>query len=53
MHFYDFIDALKAWYRHLEQPPTTIEEAENLIKIKLIAERYPHHLNLTFIQNLS
>ena len=30
MHFYEFIDELKVWYHHLEQPPTTIEEAENL-----------------------
>ncbi len=52
MHFYEFIDELKAWYHHLEQPPTTIEEAENLIEIREITERLPAPLELNFLTEL-
>lgn len=52
MHFYEFIDALKVWYHHLKQPPTTIEEAENLIEIKEITERLPAPLELNFLTEL-
>lgn len=52
MHFYEFIDELKAWYQHLEQPPATIEEAENLTEIKEIAERLPAPLELNFYTEL-
>lgn len=52
MHFYEFIDELKVWYHHLEQPPATIEEAENLAEIKEIAERLPEPLQLNFFTEL-
>lgn len=52
MHFYEFIDELKVWYHHLEQPPTTIEEAENLFEIKEITERLPAPLELNFFTEL-
>lgn len=52
MHFYEFIDELKAWYQHLEEPPTTIEEAENLVEVKEIADRLPAPLLLNFYTEL-
>src|SRR4051794_33514590 len=52
MHFYEFIAELKDWYHHLEQPPTTIEEAENLFEMKEIAERLPAPLELNFFTEL-
>jgi len=52
MHFYEFIDELKVWYHHLEQPPTTIEEAENLIEIREITKRLPAPLELNFFTEL-
>ncbi len=52
LHFYEFIDELKVWYHHLEQPPTTIEEAENLIEMREIAERLPAPLELNFFTEL-
>ncbi|WP_253701272.1 hypothetical protein [Bacillus sp. FJAT-29814] len=51
-HFYEFIDELKVWYQHLEQPPTTIEEAENLIEIREIMELLPSPLELNFLTEL-
>ncbi|WP_462411657.1 hypothetical protein [Neobacillus sp. Marseille-QA0830] len=51
-HFYDFIDELKVWYQHLEQPPATIEEAENLSDIKEIIDRLPAPLELNFLTEL-
>jgi hypothetical protein len=51
-HFYEFIDELKDWYQHLKQPPSTIEEAENLIEIKELMERLPAPLELNFITEL-
>lgn len=52
MHFYEFIDELKVWYQHLEEPPASIEEAENLTEIKEIAERLPAPLELNFLTEL-
>jgi hypothetical protein len=52
MHFYQFIDELKSWYQHLEQPPTTIEEAENLSEIKEVLEQMPAPLELNFYTEL-
>ena len=51
-HFYEFIDELKNWYQHLEQPPHSIEEAENLIEIKELVERLPAPLELNFMTEL-
>jgi len=51
-HFYEFIDELKNWYQHLEQPPLSIEEAENLIEIKELVERLPAPLELNFMTEL-
>lgn len=51
-HFYEFIDELKIWYQHLEQPPTTIDEAENLIEIREIIESLPAPLELNFFTEL-
>ncbi|TWE08112.1 hypothetical protein FB550_101126 [Neobacillus bataviensis] len=51
-HFYEFIDELKNWYQHLKQPPSTIEEAENLIEIKELIERLPAPLELNFFTEL-
>ncbi|MCM3728529.1 hypothetical protein M3226_23045 [Neobacillus cucumis] len=51
-HFYEFIDELKNWYHHLKQPPSTIEEAENLIEIKELIERLPAPLELNFYTEL-
>jgi hypothetical protein len=52
MHFYEFIDELKNWYQHLDQAPTTIEDAENLTEIKEIMERLPAPLELNFYTEL-
>ncbi|AZU61976.1 hypothetical protein [Neobacillus mesonae] len=52
MHFYQFIDELKLWYQQLEQPPATVEEAENLMEIKKIMERLPAPLELNFYTEL-
>ena len=52
LHFYDFIDELKEWYRQLEQPPTTLEEAEKLIEIQEILESLPSPLELNFFTEL-
>jgi hypothetical protein len=52
MHFYEFIDELKGWYHLLEQPPATIEEAEELVEIKEIVERLPAPLELNFFTEL-
>ena len=51
-HFYEFIDEVKIWYQHLEQPPSTIEDAENLIEIREIIERLPAPLELNFFTEL-
>ena len=51
-NFYEFIDELKVWYQHLQQPPTTIEEAEALPEIQEIAGRLPAPLELNFITEL-
>lgn len=51
-HFYEFIDELKVWYLHLEQPPTTIEEAEDLIEVREIIELLPSPLELNFLTEL-
>ncbi len=51
-HFYEFIDELKVWYQHLEQPPATIEEAENLSEMKEMMERLPAPLELNFLNEL-
>ncbi|MEH7416818.1 hypothetical protein V7266_16150 [Neobacillus drentensis] len=51
-HFYEFIDELKHWYQHLDQPPTTIEEAENHSEIKELMERLPAPLELNFLTEL-
>lgn len=37
---------------HLEQPPSTIEEAENLNEIKELMERLPTPLELNFLTEL-
>lgn len=52
MHFYEFIDELKIWYQHLDQPPATIEKAENLTEIKEIVKRLPAPLELNFYTEL-
>lgn len=52
MHFYEFIDELKGWYQHLNQPPITIEEAEELEEIKDILNRLPAPLQLNFYNEL-
>lgn len=52
MHFYEFIDELKIWYQQLDQPPATIEDAENLTEIKEIIERLPAPLELNFYTEL-
>lgn len=52
MHFYEFIDELKVWYHHLEHPPATIEEAEDLAEIKEMAEQLPVPLQLNFFTEL-
>ena len=52
MHFYEFIDELKVWFQSLKQPPTTVEEAENLDEIKDILERLPVPLELNFYNEL-
>ncbi len=52
MHFYEFIDELKIWYQHLDQPPTTIEDAKNLTEIKEIVKRLPAPLELNFYTEL-
>lgn len=52
MHFYEFIDELKNWYHHLNQPPTTIEEAEELEEIKGIINCLPAPLQLNFYNEL-
>jgi flagellin-specific chaperone FliS len=52
MHFYEFIDELKVWYEHLEQPPSSIEEAENINEIREIIERLPAPLELNFLTEL-
>jgi hypothetical protein len=51
-HFYEFISELKIWYEHLEQPPTSIEEAENIDEIREIIERLPAPLELNFFTEL-
>jgi hypothetical protein len=51
-NFYEFIDELKYWYQHLKQPPSTIEEAENLIEIKELMQRLPAPLELNFTTEL-
>ena len=51
-HFYEFIRELKIWYEHLEQPPTSIEEAENINEIREIIERLPAPLELNFFTEL-
>jgi hypothetical protein len=52
MNFYEFINELKIWYQHLGQPPTSIEEAENLSEIKEIIDRLPSPLELNFFTEL-
>lgn len=52
MHFYEFIDELKTWFLNLQQPPTTLEEAEKLDEIKSIIERLPAPLLLNFYNEL-
>ncbi|MGG1397492.1 hypothetical protein ABE288_06605 [Bacillus salipaludis] len=52
MHFYEFIDELKIWYQHLDQPPSTIEEAENLIEVREMIELLPAPLELNFLTEL-
>jgi len=52
LHFYEFIDELKLWYQHLEQPPLTIEEAENLSEIREIIDHLPAPLELNFLTEL-
>lgn len=51
-HFYEFIEELKIWYQHLEQPPSTIEDAEKLIEIREIMKRIPAPLELNVITEL-
>jgi wobble nucleotide-excising tRNase len=51
-HFYEFIDEIKVWYQHLEQPPSTIEDAEKLIEIKEIIDHLPAPLELNFLTEL-
>jgi hypothetical protein len=51
-HFYEFIDELKIWYQHLEQPPTTIEEAETLTEISELLDLLPSPLELNFLTEL-
>ncbi|GHI00341.1 hypothetical protein [Neobacillus kokaensis] len=52
MHFYQFIEELKLWYQKLEQPPETMEEAENLMEIKEMLDRLPAPLELNFYTEL-
>ena len=52
MHFYKFIDELKLWYQHLKQPPSTIEEAENLSEVREMIDRLPAPLELNFLTEL-
>ena len=52
LHFYEFIDELKAWFQDLQQPPITMEEVENLDEIKRIIERLPAPLELNFYNEL-
>ncbi len=52
MHFYEFIDELKIWYQHLEERPSTIEDAENLSEIREMIERLPAPLELNFLTEL-
>ncbi|WP_458413314.1 hypothetical protein ACNQFZ_21515 [Schinkia sp. CFF1] len=52
LDFYEFIDEVKVWYQNLDQPPVTIEEAENLEEIKEIMERLPAPLELNFYNEL-
>ncbi|WHY88645.1 hypothetical protein QNH39_12765 [Neobacillus novalis] len=52
MNFYKFIDELKLWYQHLNQPPSTIEEAENLSEIREMIDRLPAPLELNFLTEL-
>lgn len=51
-HFYEFIDELKIWYQQLDQPPATIDDAENLPEISDIIERLPAPLQLNFLTEL-
>jgi len=51
-HFYEFIEELKIWYQHLEQPPATIEDTETLSEIREILERLPAPLELNFLTEL-
>ncbi|MEH7177545.1 hypothetical protein [Neobacillus vireti] len=51
-HFYEFIKELKIWYEELEQPPASIEEAENLDEIREIMECIPEELQLNFYTEL-
>jgi hypothetical protein len=51
-HFYEFVDELKIWYQHLEQPPSTLEDAENLNEIKQIIECLPAPLEINFFTEL-
>lgn len=51
-HFYEFIDELKIWYQQLDQPPATIDDAENLPEISEIIERLPAPLQLNFLTEL-
>src|SRR4051794_22606093 len=52
MNFYEFIGELKNWYKQLEQPPSTLEEAEKLTEILEILERLPAPLELNFFTEL-
>ncbi|HHW37279.1 MAG TPA: hypothetical protein GXX18_08605 [Bacillales bacterium] len=52
MHFYEFIDELKVWFKSLQQPPITMKEAEDLSEIKDIMERLPAPLELNFYNEL-
>lgn len=50
--FYLFIEALNKWFTNLENPPETIEAAEQLPEIQKIEERLPVPLQLNFTVEL-
>lgn len=52
MHFYEFINEVKAVWSSLEAPPQTLEEAEELPFIQAVEAALPAPLQLNFLNEL-
>ncbi|WNF38191.1 hypothetical protein RJD24_07115 [Bacillaceae bacterium IKA-2] len=52
MHFYQFIDEFKLWFKSLDQPPQTLEELEEMDEVKSIQQLLPDPLQLNFMTEM-